>query len=465
MNDFLLVARLRLNQRFKISVLKHEKSRRKKFKTVFGRILKALLFLSAGLLIYLASRALAARGYAEALPLMSYVIGSMISLILTILKINEMVSGQNDVEFMLALPVPNVIQIALMFIRIYLDSSLFVLLFAVPMGMAYAGAAQVSLLFWVRWLLGVALTALPVNGVASLVGIFLALTLSTLRRRNLVQSLLSLLIIGLLLALGLHMIYLVFGILNSGADQTAAAREIVDVICENYVFGRLYELSVVQGIPGYIFLYILISGIWYVFCTFFLNIAYQDFMLALKAPVEYKNYTLGFLKQKNLKRALLSRELSLWLNSKSLMMRSLVGAEIAVILACWFLIRGDRLFVSLGMDAYRTAVLWLIPVVVCICIMLCSLSFAFISQEGKSGWILKSAPIGDKLLSSAKRKVILCITAPVALMTAVIFNRALQLSFGMTAYYLLLPLFVSLLAAFGVGKRMKLYDGIFPDSR
>ena len=458
MNNFLLVAKIRLNQRFKISVLKHEKSRRKKFKTVFGWILKALLFLSGGLLIYLASCALAARGYADALPLMSYVIGSMISLILTILKINEMVSGQNDVDFLLSLPVPNVIQIALLFIRIYLDSSLFVLLFAVPMGLVYAGTVQVSALFWLRWLLGVVLTALPVNGVASLVGIFLALTLSTLRRRNLVQSLLSLLVIGLLLALGLHMITLVLGILSSGTDQTAAAREIVDVICENYVFGRLYEFSVVQGIPGYIFLYILISGIWYVFCTFFLNIAYQDFMLALKAPVEYKEYTLGFLKQKDLKRSLFSRELSLWLNSKSLMMRSLVGAEIAVILAFWFLLRGDRLFVKLGLEAYRAAVLWLMPLAVCGCITLCSLSFAFTSKEGKSGWILKSAPIGNKLLSSAKRKVILCITVPVALVTAVIFSVAFRLSFGMMLYYLLLPLFVSLLAAFGVGRRIKLYD-------
>ena len=456
MNNFLLVAKIRLNERFKISVLKHEKSRRKKFKPVFGWLLKVLLFLSAGLLIYLASRTLAARGYADALPLMSYVIGSMISLILAILKINEIVSGQNDVDFLLSLPVPRITQIALMFIRIYLDSSLFVLLFAVPMGAAYAGAAQVSLQFWLRWLLGVALTALPVNGVASLVGLFIALTLSTLRRRTLVQSLLSLLVIGLLLTLGLHMIYLVLGILSSGTLGTAAAREIVDVICENYVFGRLYELSVVRGIPGYIFLYILISCIWYVFCTFFLNIAYQDFMLALKAPVDYKNYTLGFLKQKNLKRSLFSRELSLWLNSKSLMMRSLVGAEVAVILAFWFLIRGDRLFVTLGLEAYRAAVLWLIPFAVCACIILCSLSFAFTSLEGKSGWILKSAPIGNELLSSAKRKVILCVTVPVAFGTAVIFRVAFRLSFGMMLYYLLLPLFVSLLAAFGVGKRMEL---------
>ena len=177
MNNFLLVAKIRLNERFKISVLKHEKSRLKKFKTVFGWLLKALLFLLAGLLIYLASRTLAARGYADVLPLMAYVIGSMISLILAILKINETVSGQNDVDFLLSLPVPRVTQIALMFIRIYLDSSLFVLLFAVPMGIVYAGAVQVSVLFWIRWLLGVVLTALPVNGIVSVVGIAIALIL------------------------------------------------------------------------------------------------------------------------------------------------------------------------------------------------------------------------------------------------------------------------------------------------
>ena len=456
MNDFFLVAKVRLNQRFKISVLKHEKSRLKKFRTVLGRLIKALLWLCAGLLIYGLSRALAQRGYADALPLMSYVIGSIIGLILTILKINEMVSGQNDVDFLLALPVSNIIQIAMMFIGIYLHSSLFAVLFAVPMGVAYAGAAQVSGLFWLRWLLGIALTALPVNGIASLVGIFMALTLSTLRRRNLVQSILSLVVIGLLLALSLHMIYLVLDIINSETSGVAAAGEIVDVICENYVFGRLYELSVVQGIPGYVLLYILISGIWYVFSTFFLNIAYQDFMLALKAPVEYRDYTLGFLRQKNLKRALFSRELSLWLNSKSLMMRSLVGAEIAVILACWFLIRGDRLFVALGLEAQRTVVLWLLPLAVCVCLTLCSLSFAFTSQEGKSAWILKSAPIGNKLISSARGKVILFITVPIALITAVIFSAALRLSFGMAVYYLLLPLFVSLIAAYGVGKRMKI---------
>lgn len=456
MNDFFLVAKVRLNQRFKISVLKHEKSRPKKFRTVFGWVIKAFLFILAGLLIYSVSQTLAARGYADALPLMSYVIGSMISLILAILKINEMVSGQNDVDFLLSLPIPKVIQIALMFIRIYLESSLFVLLFAVPMVIVYAGAVQVTFLFWLRWLLGAVLTALPVNGIASVVGIAIALILSTLRRRNLVQSILSLAVIGLLLVLSLHMIYLVLDIINSETSGVAAAGEIVEVICENYAFGRLYQRSVVQGILGYVLLFILLSGIWYVLGTFFLNIAYQDFMLALKAPVEYKEYTLGFLKQQDLKRALFSRELSLWLNSKSLMMRSLVGAEIAVILACWFLIRGDRLFVSLGLEAQRTVVLWLLPLAVCVCLTLCSLSFAFTSQEGKSAWILKSAPIGNKLISSARGKVILFITVPIALITAVIFSAALRLSFGMAVYYLLLPLFVSLIAAYGVGKRMKI---------
>lgn len=456
MNNFFLISKVRLNQKFKISVLKHEKSRSKKLKAVFGWVLELILLLAAGLLIYSVSRALAARGYADALPLISYVIGSGISLILTILKINEMVSGENDVDFLLSLPVSNIIQIAMIYIRIYLESTIFVLLFAVPMGIAYAGAVQATFLFWLRWLLGVALTALPVNGIATLAGIFIALVLSTLRRRNLVQSILSLSVIAVILTLFLHITYLVLGIMNSDISGAAATQEIINVICKNYVFGRLYEFSIVQGIMGYIFLYILISCIWYVFSTFFLNIAYQDFMLAFKAPVEYKNYTLGTLKQKNVKRALFSREVSLWLNSKSLMMRSLVGAEIAVIIACWFLIRGDDLFAVLGVESYRTTVEWLIPLAVCVCMVLCSLSFAFASLDGKSGWILQSAPIGDKQMRFAKVKVILCITVPVSVVTAVIFGIALHLNFQIMVYYMLLPILASLLAAFCVGRQMKI---------
>ena len=136
-------------------------------------------------------------------------------------------------------------------------------------------------------------------------------------------------------------------------------------------------------------------------------------------------------------------------------MAYVIGSMISLTLAFWFLLRGDGLFVTLGLEAYRTAVLRLIPLAVCACIILCSLSFAFASLEGKSSWILKSAPIGNELLSSAKRKVILCVTAPLALVTAVIFSVAFRLDFGMTLYYLLLPLSVSLLAAFGAGKRMK----------
>ena len=456
MSNFFLVAKIRLNQRFNISVLKHEKSKLKKFKTVFFQIMKALILFAAGLLIYWISRTFADLGYADALPLISYVIGSVISLILTILKINEMVSGQNDVDFLLSLPVSNIIQISMMFIRIYLETTVFVLLFAVPMGIAYAGAVQAPFLFWIRWLLGVVLTALPVNGLASVAGIFISLVLSTLRRRNLVQSVLSLLVIAVIFAFLLHMVYLVFDIINSGAPEMAATQEIINVFCENFMFFRLYERSIVQGVPGYIVLYIFLSGIWYVLCTFFLNLAYQDFMLALKAPVEYKNYTLSTLKQKNLNRALFSRELSMWLHSKSLMMRSLVGAEIAVIIASWFLIRGDKLFAVLGIEAYRSIVVWLMPIMVCGCIVLCSLSFAFTSLEGKNSWILQSAPIDGKQISRAKMKVILCITVPLTVITAMIFCIVFNLTLGMMIYYVLLPLFVSLISAFGVGKRIKI---------
>ncbi|MCR4611099.1 MAG: hypothetical protein K5644_04290 [Lachnospiraceae bacterium] len=450
MSNLWLVMKVRADERFAISKIRHERNAAKKGLYYFAKIIKLSIAIAMAYLIYLFSETLSEAGYATVLPVISYIIASVISLIMTIIKINEKVSGRSDTEFLLSLPVPNMVQIVMLFIELYLEAIVYVILVEVPMGLVYAGAVYTDGFFWVRWLVGVLLTSLPVSGLAALLGIFLALVLSSFKNRNLIQSVMSLAAISAVSALMLYIIYRVASAihLGLGLSPSVISDNIIQIVCSNYRFCRIYQNSVVVGEPLYILLLVLTSVVCYAFCIFGLSVAYQDFMLALKAPAVYKKFEMGSQAMNSLKKTIMKREISMWLRSKSYMTNSMIGFVIGIVGALGiFFIGLDRLSATFTTNGFSMKIGYILMLVICVLVGMCSTTFCSLSIEGNRVWIWQTSPVDDKLLYGAKILLNLMITIPLSLICAALFAFTFPMDTAARVCMFIVPLLYSVLCA------------------
>ena len=69
--------------------------------------------------------------------------------------------------------------------------------------------------------------------------------------------------------------------------------EIIRAICANYSFGRMYQNGVVENNGAFFFLFLVASSVWFLFFFLFMLVAYQEIVLALRAPKVYKTFSYG----------------------------------------------------------------------------------------------------------------------------------------------------------------------------
>ena len=450
MNSFMLISKVRIDETFSISKMRHEKDVAKKVLYHFSTVVKVAIFVAVAFAVYYFSKAMAAAEYANILPIISYIVGSVISLIMTIVKINEKVSGRSDTDFLLSLPASNTIQIALLFIELYIEAFVYVILFAIPMGIAYAGATSMGGAFWARWVIGVLFTSLPVSGFASLFGIIIALLLSSAKNRNLIQSIISLTAIGFIVSLMFYIAYRVGLAINSGVGSSP--KEICDniiwILSSQYRFCRIYQNAIVDGSALYMLLFILVSIVCYAFCTFALSVAYRDFMLALKAPLIYKRFEMSRQNANSLIKTIFKREISLFLRSKTYMTKSLVGFLVGIIVAIGVCIIGEggvhNAFFPNGINFNLT---YYLVCAICILVATCSTTFCSLSIEGSRIWIWQTSPTPDRLIYGAKMAISLIINVTLSLVCGILLSITFKMGAIQVICMILIPLLYSVICA------------------
>ena len=443
MRDLGLLLKLRLNESLGISSTLHEQDKRKKAQKCLHGVVMLLMAVIVVEVVTTVSLWLADIGCAPMLPVLGYMISSVITLVFTILSINNTLSGNQDIEFLMSMPFHSVTQVAVMFLLMYMKNLLWTLLVSGPMGIVYAMEMQVSSDFWGMWILGLLFTGLPASGIAALLGMIVAVLLCTSKNSNMIQSIISLGVIGGMLLLVVVMLNQIGNGLLETIHQNSdvVCQNIIDGITLNYKLGRFYQNGIVEQQPMWIFLFVLISVVWYGFFVFFLSMSYQELILALRSPVEYKQYMRDEWVQKDLKKALYKRELEQWLQSKSYMVSSLVGCVCAVFLAVAFLIKGANEWCAMfGLMPYFEAIKWCMPFVLCLFVGMSCTSYCAMSMEGRRHWIMQTMPVDEKVLKTSKVKLNLTITVPTVIVSAWMLCVAFEVSVIEGVLYFLIPL-------------------------
>ena len=435
MRNFGLLLKLQMDGIFRFSEFRYAKGTEKKL----GFLLRSFIPLALAVLLYFGcyflGQSLVQVGLTDAIPLIGYVLGSILTLVFTIIKINELLAGDDNAQFLLSLPIGTFWHVFLIFLRLYVESTVLVLLTNVPLIQGYGAATDLPGGFWGRWMVGVFFTCLPITGIASLVGVFLALILCTIKNSNLFHSLITL---SVLFGMGV----LVCNAVGKAGQVMASTKdpsEIIHSICVNYSFGRMYQRGVMENSGAYFFLFLIASSVWFLFFFLFMVAAYQEIVLALRAPKVYKKFEFGLQKAKTREKALEQKSWSQWIHSRSYMVSTLIGPMYAIMLSVFCLVKPHMISGVLikYFDTTRSVESFVVVCGILLALigMGCS-SYCGYSIEGKRHWIRESAPMGEGNLGKYIVKRNLCITLPVAVIGSVCL--AVAFSFGVLKGALLL---------------------------
>lgn len=440
MRNFGLLIKLQMDGIFRFSEFRYAKGFGKKL----GFLLRSFIPLILAVLVYIAchglGQSLVHMGLTDAIPVIGYVLGSILTLVFTIIKINELLAGDDNAQFLLSLPIGIFWHVFLIFLRLYVESTLLVFLTNLPLVQAYVSAATLPAGFWGRWMVGAFFTCLPITGIASLVGVFLALILCTVKNSNLLHSVITLSVLFVMGALVCNSV----GKAGEVMASTKDASEIIHSICVNYKFGRMYQRGVIENNGAYFFLFLIASSVWFLFFFLFMVVAYQEIVLALRAPKVYKKFDFGPQQAKSRRKALEQRSWSQWIHSRSYMVSTLIGPMYGLMLSVFCLIKSDMLTGALtnhfgAADGFRGFGL-VCGILLALVGMGCS-SYCGYSMEGKRHWIMESTPMGEGGWDRFVVKRNLTITLPVAVVCSVCLSVAF--SFGILKGALLLILSVA----------------------
>ncbi|MGN0292342.1 MAG: hypothetical protein ACI4C5_10430 [Lachnospiraceae bacterium] len=450
MSKLCLLLRIRLDELFGVSVTKYEKNQKKKISKYIHGVTMLLLFAISVTVAYGVALKLAKNGFANLLPVTSYTVGSIISLVVTILKINEMLSGNEDAEFLMSMPFSTISQVVVLFLILYLKNTFYAMIAVVPMGIVYGMYTSVSGSFWALWILGLLLTSLPASGIAALIGMVIAIFLSTSKNSNLIQSLISMGIFTGITILILHTIARVGDLLLKETNQNneGLCQKIIAEITGNYKLAAFYQNGIVEQNGAWVFLFVLISVIWYLFFVFFLSMSYQELILALKSPVNYQTYEFKKLEQQNLKKALYKKEVKQWLHSKSYMVKSMTGVILSLLLSAFVLIKGVKpLCWMFGVMEYLPKIIMCVPLVLCVFVGMSCTSYCSVSMEGKRHWITQTIPMEEKVTYSGKIWLNLTLTVPMVILSASMLSIAFSTKVWQTILFFTVPIIYAIASA------------------
>lgn len=459
MRSLLLLLKIRLNHQLGISTTINEKDSTKKAIMLVRRVVMFALFALLFFIIYRCASVLAQYGFGKILPTLSYTLASIITVMITIFKINELITGNADTEFLFSMPFGSMTQVLVIFFQLYLENILITALIEIPFLMAHSTVLPIFGGMLPFWIVGFIFTPLPTSGIAALIGIVLMLILSTTPHSNFIQTVISEVILSGIVALIIYIAISLYNIYTGGltADNEALADEMLRSIIGNYRFSKYYQLGISERNVAWTVMYVLSSVLWNFLFIFMLGITFQEVTIALKSPLAYKPYEWKEQKATRIEKSLLRRELSQYIRSRSYMKYSLFFLLLSVVICASVKIVGTDIFIQLIPSVEcNSSLIRVAPFFLCIFVGLGNTTYCSLTMEGKRHWIMETIPFNEKYVFGAKRKADLIFSLPLTVISAILLVTALNPGILNTILIIAVPFLYAIIIS---------YYGLFINSR
>lgn len=163
-----------------------------------------------------------------------------------------------------------------------------------------------------------------------------------------------------------------------------------------------------------------------------------------------KTKELKFNKDKSLFANLLQKEFSTYVTTPAWVVNTIIEPISILVVGILFATVGkDKILQYFGVYAGEELIAGIIVLIFCGLLSMTTLSCCSVSLEGKNVWILKSSPINEKMLFTAKSLVHFVICEPFIIVSAIISGICMKMSIADFLMILLLPTLLNAILATG----------------
>ncbi len=373
-------------------------------------------------------------GRADALPPLILLVCAACTLIITFLKSNGVLFGFRDYDMVMSLPVKSWEVIISRLLSVYAMNLLISGVIMLPAIIVYGVTYSVSLSVWCMLVLSLFLASLLPMMISMVAGVIITAISVRFRYKNLLTILLSTVAI-LALLLGSFAV----------PEDEAVLAEIFDMVVQKvysiYPMAKLYSEALMNDNWGRFGQFALISiGVSILFVVL-LSAFYNKINSALFSVRSKGNYHLKELKTSTPFMALYKKELRRLISSPTYVMNTCFGAVMLLVLAIAFpFINLEYVGSEFGMVDIMSVIKPLAPWIITFLVSISSATSSAISLEGKSRWIMCSAPVTTKVVFNSKIAVSLSYMVPSILISSTLIAISLQTNFIETIALFVIPL-------------------------
>ncbi|NLV59731.1 MAG: hypothetical protein GXY67_13350 [Clostridiales bacterium] len=430
-----LLTKLQTLNLFGINEFRHTKDAKKKHRYVAMAAVWVLLTVMLVAYIALLSNGLIKIGLGEIVPEYLFTVTSLLILFFSILKAGSVIFQMRTYESLISLPVSKTAIVTSRFIGMYVTNLLLSLFVMLPGIVLYGIWMQPDIGFYVFSVLGTAfLPLLPIT-VATILGAFITAISSRMRRKNLVNIVLTLLLVIAIMILST----------GSGSlmeDLDGESLRNLSAVLSNQIH-RLYppavwfSNSVIQGsLPSFL-LFFGVSTALFLVMVFAVQRNFTAICTALNATTAKNNYKLRELQSSSPVAALLRRELKRYFASSIYVTNTIIGYILmAVASVALFFMGPSQLETSLG---YPGLISRAFPLFLAAIGAMTTPTSCTISMEGRQWWIAKTIPVRSKDIFDSKILLALAVALPEYLIAVVFGLLAIKPSFMGALWIVAIP--------------------------
>ncbi len=398
-----------------------------------------MLFVVIMMIGYSAGMAIACAylGMADVLPPLILVVCAACTLVITFLKSNGVLFGFKDYDMVMSLPVKSSTVIISRLLSVYSMNFLISGVIMLPSIIVYGITYNVSLSVWCMMVLSLFLASLLPMIISMVVGAVITAISVRFRYKNLVTIVLSTAAILTLLVGS-------FAIPQEEAMLTALVASAVQSVYNIYPVAKLYTSALANNDWGSFAQFAIISVGASALFVILLSAFYNKINSALFSVQSKGNYRLGTLKTATPFVALYKKELRRLISTPIYVMNTCIGAVLLLALAVTFLfVDIEQIGAVMEFPDIMTWIKPMAPWIVTLLVAMSSSTPCSISLEGKSRWLMCSAPVPAKVIFNSKIAVSLTYLVPSILVSCLLMAVSFQTSIMETSLLFLIPLLFS----------------------
>ncbi len=434
MTKFWLLLKIQLLGFFNINSVLHTNDKKEKRRMIsMGALMLFVVIIMVG---YSAGIAIACAyfGMADVLPPFILMICAACTLVITFMKSNGVLFGFRDYDMVMSLPIKNTTVIISRLLSVYAMNFLISGVIMLPSIIVYGVTYSVSLSVWCMMVLSLFLASLLPMIISMIVGVVITTISVRFRYKNMVTIVLSMAAILALLVGS-------FAMPQEEAALTELVASVVQTVYRIYPLAKLYTKALINNDWYSYGQFALISIVVTVLFVLLLSAFYNKINSALFAVRSKSNYRLGTLKTNTPFQALYKKELRRLISSPIYVMNTFIGGILMLVVAVTFLfIDIEQIGNMLGLQEITSWIKPLAPWIVTLFVAISTSTSSSISLEGKSRWLMCSAPIPAKVIFNSKIAVSLSYLVPSILISCTLLAISLQTNLIQTTTLFLIPL-------------------------